>query len=655
MAATQELLLGEGAGGPAVYVEDVFSTYLYTGTAASLTITNNIDLSTKGGMVWLKVRSGTTGDHEVFDTVRGATNRVIPNATNGQITTASTLTAFNTNGFSIGNYSEINGSGNGMVSWTFREQPKFFDVVTYTGTGVARTVAHNLGSVPGCIMIKQTSASGQNWRVYHRSLDTTGSDQAVSLNLASSAGGGSGSYWNYTNPTSSVFTVGTDDSVNANGATYVAYIFAHDAGGFGLTGADNVISCGSYTGSASAPFPNINLGYEPQWLLIKNITSSGTSWVAVDNMRGFSLKLVDPFLYANTAAADTNSNGSPNPTSTGFTFGNADSYTTDAGQTYIYIAIRRGPMRVPTDPTKVFNPKLWAGTSSVASITGVGFVPDTALIKNRAGSADSVDWCFNFFDKLRAPGYRLSTAFTNAEDTSINFITSFDEDGITFPATGYTATNGSYNYIDYFFQRAPQFMDEVPVVSTGSPNTNTHNLGVVPEMIISKYLNLASNWYVYHKDLNGGVDPQNYNLTLNSTAAAALDNFYNAGAPTSTQFYTRFVSTYTGISYLFATCAGVSKVGSYTGTGTLTTINCGFTGGARFVLIKRTDTTGAWYVWDSSRGMVVGTDPSLMVNAYNAESNANSVYTITTGFQLLASPAVDVNTNGGSYIFLAIA
>jgi hypothetical protein len=107
--------------------------------------------------------------------------------------------------------------------------------------------------------------------------------------------------------------------------------------------------------------------------------------------------------------------------------------------------------------------------------------------------------------------------------------------------------------------------------------------------------------------------------------------------------------------YLFATAACVSKVGSYTGTGTLTTINCGFTGGARYVLIKRTDSTSDWLMWDTARGMVSGTDPSISSNYQGAEINANSVYTIATGFQLLASPSADVNTNGGSYIFLAIA
>ena len=108
------------------------------------------------------------------------------------------------------------------------------------------------------------------------------------------------------------------------------------------------------------------------------------------------------------------------------------------------------------------------------------------------------------------------------------------------------------------------------------------------------------------------------------------------------------------MAYLFATCAGVSKVGKYTGTGATQTISCGFTGGARWVMVKRTDSTGDWYVWDTARGMVAGTDPSLTMNNVAVESNANSVYTTTGGFQIV-STAADINASGGTYIYLAIA
>jgi hypothetical protein len=147
---------------------------------------------------------------------------------------------------------------------------------------------------------------------------------------------------------------------------------------------------------------------------------------------------------------------------------------------------------------------------------------------------------------------------------------------------------------------------------------------------------------------------------LNQPDAAVTSSvFWNDTAPTSSVFTvgtggTVNLSAATYVAYLFATCAGVSKVGSYTGTGATQTIACGFAAGARFVLIKRTDTTGAWYVWDSARGMTSGTDPSLLLNSLAAEVNANSVFAITTGFQIV-STAADINASGGTYIFLAIA
>ena len=112
----------------------------------------------------------------------------------------------------------------------------------------------------------------------------------------------------------------------------------------------------------------------------------------------------------------------------------------------------------------------------------------------------------------------------------------------------------------------------------------------------------------------------------------------------------------TGVYYLFATCKGVSKVGSYTGTGALQTIACGFTSGARFVLIKRTDSTGDWYVWDSTRGITSGNDPYLLMNSTPAEVIAtNYVDTDTAGFKVTAAAPADINAVGGTYIFLAIA
>ena len=153
------------------YIEDVISTYLYTGTGSSQTITNNIDTSTYGGLVWIKGRSGATG-HRLTDTARGATKSLETNDTTAQATESTGLTAFGTTGFTIGADADYNTNTSTYVSWTLRKQAKFFDVLTYTGSGASgKTASHNLGSSPGCIIIKRTSSAGNDWYVWHTAVN----------------------------------------------------------------------------------------------------------------------------------------------------------------------------------------------------------------------------------------------------------------------------------------------------------------------------------------------------------------------------------------------------------------------------------------------------------------------------------------------------
>ena len=193
-----------GGGATAVvanYIEDVFSTWLYTGTGASQTITNNIDLSTKGGLVWIKSRSDVS-NHALYDTARGATFDIGSNLTTAQTTESTGLTSFGTTGFSIGSLAKLNTSASTYASWSFRKQSKFFDIVTYTGTGANRTISHNLGVTPACIIVKRTDTTG-GWQVYHSSLANT---QYLVLNTTAAVATGA-TRWNSTTPTSTVFSL----------------------------------------------------------------------------------------------------------------------------------------------------------------------------------------------------------------------------------------------------------------------------------------------------------------------------------------------------------------------------------------------------------------------------------------------------------------
>ena len=637
---------GFGGGVAAVvpqYIEEVFSTYLYTGNGSTRTITNNIDLAGEGGMVWIKRRDGVTS-HTLFDTEQGATNYLQSNAVDALSTNATMLTAFNANGFSLGADGNVNRNTNPFASWTFRKQPKFFDIVTYTGTGSNTTIGHALGSVPACIMVKRTDTTA-NWQVYHLSLANT--EYLVLNDTAAKATGAT--RWNSTTPTSTVFSLGTDATVNASGGTYVAYIFAHDAGGFGLTGTDNVISCGSYTGNGSATGPVVTLGYEPQWLMIKKSSATG-NWQMIDNMRGMPVGSADATLQANLTNAES-SVEYVSPTSTGFQITSTNTEVNTSAATYIYIACRRGPMKVPTSGTSVFGLSARTGTGANATVTG-GQTDDAVLVKNRGSAVASL-----LSSRLTGTGYLVtsSTAAEVAAGVTILQANPWDVmDGVKVGTTS-TITNASANtYINYLFKRAPSFMDVVCYTGTGSATTFSHNLQAVPELMVVKKRGAIGNWAVYAGDNTDF-------LLLNTTAATADDNTYwNDTSPTSTVFSVGTnanvnTSAATYVAYLFATLAGVSKVGSYTGNGSSQTINCGFTAGARYVLIKRTDSTSDWFVWDSARGIVAGNDPHFRVNLTNVESGTtDSLDTDSTGF-IVNQVATDINITSATYIFWAIA
>jgi hypothetical protein len=617
------------------YIESVFSTWLYTGNGSTQTITNGIDLAGKGGMVWAKVRS-TTGSNIVRDSARGPNNALVTDDTFAQ--GGGYATTFTSTGYTDGT---LITNGATFASWTFREQPKFFDVVTYTGDGTSgRTVAHNLGAVPGCMIVKKTNNTGQ-WCVYHRGLTTPATD-VIFLNLTNAQTTDT-NVWNSTAPTSTLFTLGNSTGVNNNGDTYVAYLFAHNAGGFGLTGTDNVISCGSYTGNGTTGNA-VTLGYEPQFVMIKRADSTG-NWFMQDVMRGIPNSGSSYYLYANTSEAETDG-GVPTviPTATGFTLPSSGGWNASGG-TYIYIAIRRGPMKVPTTGTSVFTPVSTSG--NVTSITS-GFPVDFALGKEIKNSTSYGNYAI---DRLRGGTVLLETNTTGVEYTSQTF--KFDSN------TQFLQSGGGVFYgpsIYWNFRRAPGFFDEVCYTGNGT-QALTHNLGVVPEMFILK--NRAGgtdgNWIVYHTAVGNTAA-----LQLNLTAAPAASSVYFANtSPTSTAFTVGTNQSSSGgtyVAYLFATCPGVSKVGSYTGTGTTQQINCGFTAGSRFVLIKRTDSTGDWYVWDTARGIVSGNDPYLLLNSIAAEvTSTDYIDTLSAGFEISSTAPAAINANGGTFVFLAIA
>ena len=650
-----ESLLGSSSS-EQVFVEDVFSTWLYTGNGSTQTITNGLDLAGKGGFVWIKSRDSLA--HRLQDTTRG-----IGNYLNSALTSAQSggggVTSVSNTGFGLGNVLEYNNSGTTYASWTFRKQPKFFDVVTWTGNGfLPRVIPHNLGSVPGCIIAKRTDAVG-DWYVYHRSLNGGVNPEQYWLLLNSTAAtAGAGSIWDTTAPTASGFNVGAQlNTLPASGITptYVAYVFAHDAGGFGATGTDNVISCGSFTtdGSGNA---TVSLGYEPQWCMLKRAVGGTGNWTILDDMRGWPVGGNDAQLQANTSGAETSASNLSDPNATGFSVTGIS-----ASSTYIYIAIRRGPMRTPTSGTSVFAPITKTGAAPTATTTEIGFQQVDAWFNSAVAGSFGGDPSYSNRISSRLTGFGLSSSAalvtSSTEAESLYAYSEIDSSGTIYDVSaGWTATKFAW----YFFRRAPGFFDMVCYTGTGVARTVSHNLGVAPELMIVKSRSTSRIWAVYSSALLNTEF-----LRLDATDAKSSTSgttYWNSTSPTSSVFSLgtnvavndSLSSNY--VAYLFASCPGVSKVGSYTGTGATQTINCGFTAGARFVLIKRTDSTGDWFVWDSARGIVAGNDPYLLLNSTAAEvTNTDWVDAAASGFELSNAAGNLVNTNGASYIFLAVS
>lgn len=632
-------MMGAAGVDSKTYIEDVFSTYLYTGNGSSQTINNGIDLAGKGGMVWIKNRSQAYSPL-LFDTVRQAPNSLTSVSTNPQANNATSLTSFTSSGFSVGSSLAVNDSSSSHVSWTFRKSAKFFDVVTYTGDGAStRDIAHSLGTAPGMIIVKNTGAAS-NWFVWHRSID----NNIIFLELTNAATATTGYYFgDISTQTASNFRILSDGGTNNSGNTYVAYLFAHD------TTADGMIQCGSFTtdGSGNA---TVSLGWEPQWLLFKPSSTTG-SWLVADSLRGLAVGSSAPVLQTNSSSAESNMSGTLSITPTGF----SASSLFATSSTYIYIAIRRGPMKKPTDATTVFN--TITATASTGTSRTVGFPADTYLARWR-GTISSGYWQ----DRLR--GFEDTSGTTTGKPTFGWPNNTNAETNNSFPASyqiwNTTAKDGGQysgdSTIWYYLRRAPGFFDVVAGTAINSNNQRfSHNLGAAPELIIIKSRSVSGNWLIYAA--SQGRSKYHY---FDSQSIYSYTNIWGTTDPSVTDFGLAsnviFSTNTTVIAYLFASCPGVSKVGSYTGTGTTLQINCGFTNGARFVLIKRTDSTGDWYVWDTARGIIAANDPYLLLNSSAAEvTNTDYIDPYAAGFEISSTAPAAINALNGSYIYLAIA
>ena len=329
------------------------NTVLYTGNNTGQSITG---VGFQPDLVWNKSR-GNTESHNVWDAVRGTTKGLVTNAGDAESTWATGLTSFDSDGFTVGSLDSLNDNSLNFAAWCWKANgagsantdgsinstatsantTAGFSIVKYTGTGSNATVGHGLGVAPKMIIIKGIS-NAHWWFVYHAGIPTP-TTAKLNLNTDGYNNDPQASYWNSTAPTSSVFSIGTEGSVNTSSATYVAYCFAD------VTGYSKM---GSYVGNGNVNGTFSYTGFKPTWIMTKRATGSAAPWCVFDSKRdGYNNG--NKLLIANTTAVE--SSPSFDIFSNGFKTRTTDGEWNGNGDTYVYMAFGQsivGTNNIPT-------------------------------------------------------------------------------------------------------------------------------------------------------------------------------------------------------------------------------------------------------------------------------------------------------------------
>ena len=315
-----------------------FNTKLFTGTGSSNAITG---VGFQPDLVWIKNRA-TTGNHALFDVINGVTKYVNSNTTYALQTSAQTLTAFGTDGFTVGTSADLNGNGNNIASWNWKagggqgssntdgsinttytsvNTTAGFSISKYSGTGSNATIGHGLGVKPNLILFKRLDSNG-SWVVYHSSIGAT---KYLVLNSTAGDTTASDEFQN-TEPTNSLISIGTDGGVN--GTTMVAYAFAEKTG---------YSKFGKYIGNGNADGTFVYTGFKPAFILIKNVSSGSTNWQMYDNKReGYNPQ--NDLFRANLNSAEGDGTDPIDIYSNGFKNRHTASSQNTNGDSYIYMA-----------------------------------------------------------------------------------------------------------------------------------------------------------------------------------------------------------------------------------------------------------------------------------------------------------------------------
>jgi len=327
---------------------EYFNTKLYTGNGSTQSITG---VNFQPDLVWIKGRS-TAPDHFLFDVIRGVTNSIRTNVTSPTYTEAQLLTAFGSDGFTVGTNGNLNASSQTFASWNWlaggtgvsntdgsitstvsASTTSGFSIVTYSGNSTAgATIGHGLNSVPSMVIVKSIT-NAESWPVYLKSV-TTANNYYLYLNSTGALVTSGGDRWSVGSNSSTLFGLGNDGTTNQSGQTYVAYCFAEKKG---------FSKFGSYVGNGSTDGTFIYTGFKPAYVMIKR-TDAVSEWTMWDNKRN-TYNVTNLELEANTSDAEANVGGREiDLLSNGIKIRGDSIYTNASGGTYIYMAFASEPL-----------------------------------------------------------------------------------------------------------------------------------------------------------------------------------------------------------------------------------------------------------------------------------------------------------------------
>jgi hypothetical protein len=675
---------------PAAFVDALFSTDLIVGaTGTARTITNGIDLSTKKGFVWGAVR--TTGDNRrLSNTVRGASETLDTGNTYAEFDNAGVqgATQFNSNGF-VSGLTDSFYNNEDIVYWTFREQPKFFDLVQFSGTGSAQNISHSLGSVPGMIWVKRVDTTG-DWAVYHRGFDSSAPEDYVAFLNKSDAIANNNQYWNDTAPTSSVFTVGTNSAVNASGGTYIAFIFAHNADSTDPVQTSLQGKTLSNLGSAfdgSYPITNINDGVAET----SNANSIGyVSNADMDISVDYGSAVIVNAYYI---APQGDQGGSVYNTPTAFTaYGsnNGSSWTSLASFSSIS-GFAAGSYKEftfsNTTAYRYYRLEVTASSASGVSISewNVGIAPAASELGNFGELGDSnIIKCASFTGNSSADvtvdlGFEpqfLLTFRTGGSNWSVvdnlRGIVTGGVDPTIFADTG-GAENTAANRIDLtptgFIQKSGQTGNETVVymaIRRGGMQTPTSASDVFQATAsltgarqngdtITTTLDRA-DWHFARRT---GTSYAGYNQTRITGWKYLMTNAADAeSSATLKQGDNNNKLEYTGswhnadndvIDYFWKRAKGFLDIVTYTGTGSARTVSHNLGVVPEMMWLKRRNGTGDWAVYHASQGNTKASKLNT-TDAFGTEAYFNSTTPTSSVFTL-----ADFNDSGQPYIAFLMA